>query len=380
MNIINEVRKYFKTAKFQELHFQTKIQEYVCKIQQIFSLFLVVFFVINIIIVSSISFFTLKQLNKASWISLLQLFLCIGAYILFSTYLKTHKKYILPMSYLNIFQVLFLFEVQYFLYDEYMSFAVIMGITIVSSLTIIGHIGKYSSIVLIISVIDIAISCYKKPNEINSYVMNLYILDNLFIMMIAISTNFYTNCLKYKQFEDEEKLIYLSEKDGLTGLCNRKALENAVNNSALENTISAFIILDLDNFKTLNDTFGHGVGDDCLREVGDKLKRIFREVDCVSRLGGDEFVIFISDVKNTDWVMKRTKTMIENIPKTYTKNKDSITVTCSIGVAFCEEKGNDLYEKLYQSADMAMYHSKKNGKNCVFCFNDLQSQIKQKNI
>lgn len=378
MNIINKVVKYFKTAKLQEIHFQIRIQEDMRKMQQTFSLFLIVFFAINIIIINSLSFFTLKQISEAVWVSFLQLLLCISNYILFSTYFKTHKKYILPMSYLNIFQVLFLFEVQYFLYDEYISFSVIIGIIIVSSITIIGHTEIYSSIVLIISIIDIAISFHKHLNEISSYSMYIYILDNLFIMIIAISTNLYTSFLKYKHLENEEELICLSEKDGLTGLYNRRALEKTVNNSACKNTISALIMFDLDNFKTLNDTFGHGVGDDCLREVADKLKRIFRATDCVSRLGGDEFVIFIADAKNTDWVMKRTKTMQENLPKTYTKNSDSVTVTCSIGVAFCEEQCNDLYEKLYQSADMAMYYSKKNGKNCVSCFNDLQSQIKHK--
>ncbi len=347
------------------LHYQPAIQEYVCKIQQAFSAALVLFLFLYMVTIGALDLAHLQSLNRALWFSALQILLSLVWYFLFRNYFNKHKKYVIPAACLNIFQVLILLEVQYFLYDEYLSFTIIICIMLSSSVTIIGHVRKYCAIILLVSFVDIAITIFRNTDLVGSRMMHLYIIDNLFIVIIAVGINVCCCQLRYQAFEKEQQIVYLSERDSLTGLLNRKAFEYAVRTYAVENTLCAMILLDLDNFKPLNDTLGHYEGDNCLREVADELRRMFRQTDYVSRLGGDEFVVFMPNIKDADCVIERTKVMLQKIPRTYSNQKGSVFVTCSIGVAFSQEKDVNLYEQMYKAADAAMYRSKEKGKNCV---------------
>lgn len=351
--------------KTDALHYQPAIEEYVCKMQRILSMCLVLFFALYMLVIIFVELTDGQNLNGALGISLVQMLLCLGTYFLFRGYLKTHKKYVIHAACLNIFQVLILLELQYFLYDEFLSFTVVICLMLSTSVTIIGHIRKYCSIILLVSFIDIAITVYKNIDWVSLEAMNLYLIDSLFVVLIAGGINICCCQLKYQAFEKEQQIIYLSERDGLTGLLNRKALQYAVQTYATENTLCAMILLDLDNFKLLNDTRGHFEGDNCLREVAQELAQIFGSTNYVSRLGGDEFVIFMPDIKDADNVINQTKVILQKIPRTYSNEKGSVVVTCSIGVVFSQENNTDLYEQMYKAADAAMYRSKEKGKNCV---------------
>lgn len=363
--MIIDLKQILKKMKADAFHHQAAIEQYVCKVQEIFSMGLVLFFATHLAVITLMEITGGQRVNGAFTISFLQMLLCLGAYFLFRGYFNTHRKHVISAAYLNIFQVLMLLELQYFLYDEYVSFTVVICLLLSTSVTLIGHIRKYCTIITFVALVDIATTMCKNIDLVGFGAMNLYIIDSLFMVLIATSINICCCQLNYQAFDKEQQIIYLSERDALTGLFNRKALQTAVQTYAAENTLCAMILLDLDNFKLLNDTLGHFEGDTCLKDVAQGLSGLFRQTDCVSRLGGDEFVIFMPKLRDRNFVTARTKEILKTIGKTYANAKGEVSITCSIGVAFSTEQDIDLYQNLYRAADAAMYRSKQRGKNCV---------------
>lgn len=164
----------------------------------------------------------------------------------------------------------------------------------------------------------------------------------------------------------------MSKRDSLTGLLNRMAFEEMIKPSLSSHSLCAMIILDLDNFKTLNDTLGHFERDRCLCSVANDLKNVFDNQGDICRLGGDEFAIFMPHISSIDDVQKATQTLLEKIPQRYESESEEILITYSIGVVCCmmdDVKQNEsIYEILYKAADEAMYESKAEGKNSVTFF------------
>jgi diguanylate cyclase (GGDEF)-like protein len=164
--------------------------------------------------------------------------------------------------------------------------------------------------------------------------------------------------------ESEERYYYLANHDYLTGLPNRmqffERLEQALKENYIENDI-AILLIDLDGFKKVNDSFGHEVGDMLLQAVAHRLKTCVQEKDTVSRLAGDEFTVLLSST-NYEATILVTETIIKTLQSPYIIYGNEIMVTPSIGIAFAESDV-DKSEKLLKYADVAMYQAKKNGKN-----------------
>ncbi|KAF0216534.1 MAG: PAS/PAC sensor-containing diguanylate [Geobacteraceae bacterium] len=164
----------------------------------------------------------------------------------------------------------------------------------------------------------------------------------------------------------EEQLAYQATHDFLTGLPNRNQLhdhlEQALAYEYHHKGSLAVLLLDLDNFKVINDTFGHPSGDLLLKDVAEKLKHELRQYDTVSRLGGDEFVILISDTdRNLD--IGRIAARILDIFNTPIEIKEQeVFVTASIGISIYPADGENA-DILLKNADAAMFHAKKKGKN-----------------
>lgn len=170
---------------------------------------------------------------------------------------------------------------------------------------------------------------------------------------------------------DEQKRAELALKeqaefDGLTGLYNaattRSKIKEALSVLHTEGEKQIFILLDLDHFKQINDTFGHAAGDQVLIDVAEKLKKHFRSSDIVGRLGGDEFVIMLCDVKSDHYIDTIAGTLSPELVQTYTQGDTSITVSASIGISLSPDDGVTL-EDLYKKADSALYKVKKSGRN-----------------
>lgn len=158
-------------------------------------------------------------------------------------------------------------------------------------------------------------------------------------------------------------LRHISEMDGLTKVFNRIAIENKINEhiSAYPDEKSLVLLLDLDNFKQINDCFGHIEGDRLLVETAEKLEKFCRSTDKVGRLGGDEFIVFLRSVSEKD-IDPLVSRLLKRVQKTYTQLDVAVEITASIGIAYYPEDGKT-FADLYHCADIALYDAKHKGKN-----------------
>lgn len=168
------------------------------------------------------------------------------------------------------------------------------------------------------------------------------------------------------------RISKLAYYDALTRLPNRVAfrgLANAsLNLSRRNETPFALMYLDLDGFKTVNDTLGHSIGDRLLVKVAGRLEDVLRKSDIASRQGGDEFVIGLPDTDRDGAAIVAQK-ILDTVARPYTVDKHQMNVTFSIGIALFPGNGTDL-ETLAKEADIAMYESKRRGGNCYVVFGE----------
>lgn len=160
--------------------------------------------------------------------------------------------------------------------------------------------------------------------------------------------------------EKEQKLLDRAQKDGMTQLLNHAATKKAVQEYLLQKSFCepcALMILDLDNFKAINDTKGHLFGDKVLIGVAEVLKQNVRKIDILGRIGGDEFLILLENVQK-ETAIKRAGRILKCVKKV---NRE-VKVSCSIGISFTSNR-LEIYNDLFKEADMALYEAKRNGRN-----------------
>lgn len=172
--------------------------------------------------------------------------------------------------------------------------------------------------------------------------------------------------------ERQQKMITLAKRDPLTGLRNRQGVPELVNASLRAHCEGLFFIMDLDNFKCINDTYGHMEGDRMLIKFAKALKEVMDPKDIIARLGGDEFAVFSPKQYNTDEVKSRARRFIRQIERSLTVPGRAVQVTVSMGIANAPHDGTT-YEALYGNADRALYGVKNEGKNGYRFFSDLNS-------
>ncbi|MCT7945323.1 diguanylate cyclase domain-containing protein [Shewanella septentrionalis] len=164
---------------------------------------------------------------------------------------------------------------------------------------------------------------------------------------------------------EEEYLRHIAHHDALTNLPNRvlfhTKLEQAIVHAQRSDDIFAILFLDLDNFKPVNDQFGHDVGDKLLQEVAKRLSSGIRQMDTITRLGGDEFVILLEHLANTHRIGQLIPQISQAICAPYTINGHQIHIGVSVGLAIYPENGTDA-KSLINHADQAMYSMKKTNK------------------
>lgn len=177
----------------------------------------------------------------------------------------------------------------------------------------------------------------------------------------------------------EEHAFY----DNLTKLPNRALLEEKVKSaiSICERNKSngAILFIDLDNFKSINDSLGHNIGDEILKNVANKLNQSLRDCDDVARIGGDEFIVLLADLGIGEVEAQiKAKQVAQKIAKTISKQTNieelALYITCSIGIAMFPD-GNKSYKELFRYSDTAMYEAKSTGKNSICFFkNEMEEQ------
>ena len=164
--------------------------------------------------------------------------------------------------------------------------------------------------------------------------------------------------------EEERKIRKDAVTDYLTGVYNRFGLEKEFNSALpmIGYSISAFILLDLDNFKNVNDLLGHVTGDKAIKKAATILKQNFRNSDLVGRLGGDEFVIFMKNIKNEDIIPNFMKRLLKSLNLEFTDGVNTVEIAASIGISLFPKHGKT-FDELYKNADKALYAVKNNAKN-----------------
>ena len=184
------------------------------------------------------------------------------------------------------------------------------------------------------------------------------------VVVINIISKIRTN-EKKKELEDK------ADTDLLTGLTNKLATERKIKEYMAQNpeSQSMLFVLDVDNFKKINDTMGHAFGDEVLRSLGQQIGAIFRATDIIGRIGGDEFMIFLKGVSEKDSVRREAKKVEQFFKNFQAGEYVKYAATASIGVAIFPQEGND-FETLYKAADQGLYKAKKRGKNQLAFYRD----------
>ena len=174
--------------------------------------------------------------------------------------------------------------------------------------------------------------------------------------------------------KDQERLEFLAHHDPLTGLGNRALFEKilkSIHEKTLKNKKNyAILYLDLDDFKKINDTFGHEFGDHMLIDVGNELSKIIRCKDTISRLGGDEFAIIIENISDMKSLQKTAERILKSMISEVQKGGEQVVVGMSIGIAVYPQDASS-WETLLTKADQAMYAAKKAGKGVYRMAQDL---------
>ncbi|MEO5797252.1 MAG: diguanylate cyclase [Rhodoferax sp.] len=164
------------------------------------------------------------------------------------------------------------------------------------------------------------------------------------------------------------QMSYMAQHDILTGLPNRALLTDRLAQSMAlaqrHNQKVVLAYLDLDNFKYINDSLGHSVGDALLQAVAQRLSNCVRQSDTVCRQGGDEFVLLLAEVETAQDAARAAAMLVEATSEPYQVGKHQLQVSASIGLSIYPDDGSDV-ETLLRHADIAMYHAKKNGR-CNF--------------
>ncbi|MCX7156097.1 MAG: EAL domain-containing protein [Rhodocyclales bacterium] len=170
----------------------------------------------------------------------------------------------------------------------------------------------------------------------------------------------------FERMQAEQRIWHVAHHDSLTGLPNRTLLHDRLQQALAQAQRGrhrvAVMFLDLDRFKTINDTLGHAVGDELLKQVAERLSSVVRAVDTVSRLGGDEFVVVLHEMSSPDDVVQVAEKILQALATVATIDGHQLHVTSSIGISIFPDDGDEVFA-LMKNADTAMYRAKAAGRN-----------------
>ena len=193
--------------------------------------------------------------------------------------------------------------------------------------------------------------------------------DGKFSLFKVSSTTIYLNSLPYKVIGYIEKATSKSKLndsdievyDTLTGLYNKLSIKNQINDFVKDynDSVSALLIIDIFNFRNINEKLGYSTGDAVIKDVANKLKSLFRSSDILARTGDDEFAVFMKNINSIELLTEKIKTIISSANKVISEDK-SMSVTVNIGVAMFPQDGDD-FNELFKNATTALFKAKRKG-------------------
>lgn len=201
------------------------------------------------------------------------------------------------------------------------------------------------------------------------YRHSFWLLSMLFFISPILLTSILLFEILLSQWRHREKLIqHLSQIDPLTNVLNRRSINNSLASLDISSIRPySIVLIDLDHFKQINDSFGHHKGDEALIRVGEILQAHLRESDIVGRFGGEEFILLLknSNLEQAQHIAERCRQAIEHL-QLYNENHQSIPITASFGIAMSEQHMRS--QLLLTQADKALYRAKARGRNCIECY------------
>jgi len=223
-----------------------------------------------------------------------------------------------------------------------------------------------------VSIVSPVISWYIRSVIPDNQGYFYYIISDILASSLILTPLVYVFVYRHflSKVEDKEysdSLRELAYSDSLTGLSNRRGLEEyipmALERSARSGAQVAFIMVDLDDFKKINDTYGHTEGDKFICLVADRIRSVCRASDFISRIGGDEFLIVLENLDETTNVSRVAEEIISKVSYPVTIVGDTVSAKCSIGVSVSPEDASN-FGDLIRYSDIAMHKAKTEGKGC----------------
>lgn len=212
---------------------------------------------------------------------------------------------------------------------------------------------KRSQLIFIGTLSPIIVTLIKCAGITKGYdIMTLGCIGFLFCYTIAV--------VKYDYLDSFQTS---AETDALTGLGNRMFLVERVEAQLQARSAGALFMLDMDNFKLVNDNYGHGVGDKVLIIFSDILREVIGEEHYIARIGGDEFSIFLNQITKKSTLGTLASDIIQKFQDRLQEENITCDVSCSIGISICYGNKEEIYEVMYENADKALYLAKNSGKS-----------------
>lgn len=189
-------------------------------------------------------------------------------------------------------------------------------------------------------------------------------VNSVCFTILSIVVNYQMLKSKLGDLSNQARIEHERDTDELTKLTTKSAAQRQIQRYMEKSREpAALVLLDIDNFKAVNDTLGHAYGDAVLRVIGECVRAVFSPPHILCRFGGDEFVLFLVHDKDQPGVETQIKRLVQEMGKHLSPSDSAVSVTCSIGIAFYPSQAEN-YQELFDHADHALYSSKARGKNC----------------
>jgi len=221
-----------------------------------------------------------------------------------------------------------------------------------------------------------------KQGEIHPGILSITVVKDVH-QKISHYVSVFTDITNLKN--TEERLAFLANHDPLTGLPNRMMLashiSHAIERAKRHDKKIALLLMDLDRFKNVNDSYGHMAGDDLLKQLADRLRKTLRANDMIARLGGDEFVVLLEDVEQSEYAAKVANNIIEaiNSPWDLDQHNAQVSIGTSIGISLYPEHGDNAQD-LLKHADAAMYQAKNSGRGVVKYYSEQLTKLARRRL
>ena len=277
-------------------------------------------------------------------------------------YFTKYKKNLIVFSNIYLIVFLMLLSLVYFYHPSHIAYTILICTIITTAMTNMIPL-QYVPLILSASVFDLVLYFTQKPLGDAIEVVG-YVLNDFLIIIFAIGINYLYAYMKFREFKQKQFLQNESYHDPMTKIYNRRYVERYVEMNLDSDETCAMILIDLDNFKKVNDELGHEKGDEVLCKVSEILRNNFRKSDCVARIGGDEFIILMPQIMDKAHVADKVRRILQEFPIIMNdeNGEREVQVSLSVGVIFTKSGVHNEYEELYRRADQFMYKAKKGGK------------------